>query len=390
MSVKNSIQRKAGWVGVGLVIVWGIAVAFGPGDRSGLLPIDPIVVETGRSANLGELMAKIADERVVYVGETHTAYHDHLLQLEVLRGMAEQPGELAVGVEWIQAKFQPVVDRFLAGEIDEATFLRDTEYYDRWRFDYRLYRPIIEFARENGIPIVALNASKELTSAIGRVGIEGLTPELRAELPDGYHFDDAAYEAALREMFELHPMGDDRQFDRFYQAQLTWDETMAQNVASYLLADDQRRMLVLAGKGHVSGRSGIPNRVTRRTGLRGTTVATFDPAARLFNKADYMVLVSEQTLPASGIMGVMLDERDGGDVEVVDFGTGSPAQAAGVKKGDYIVAINGKPVRSFIDVKVLMIDQLPGNEIELTISRDRLLGERSTDSYRFALAAATN
>jgi C-terminal processing protease CtpA/Prc len=130
--------------------------------------------------------------------------------------------------------------------------------------------------------------------------------------------------------------------------------------------------------------------VTRRTGLRGTTVATFDPAARLFNEADYMVLVSEQTLPASGIMGVMLDERDGGDVEVVDFGTGSPAQAAGVKKGDYIVAINGKPVRSFLDVKVLMIDQLPGNEIELTISRDRLLGERSKDSYRFALAAATN
>ena len=38
----------------------------------------------------------------------------NLLQLEVLRAMAEQPGELALGVEWFQAPFQPVLDRYLA------------------------------------------------------------------------------------------------------------------------------------------------------------------------------------------------------------------------------------------------------------------------------------
>jgi hypothetical protein len=262
------------------------------------------------------------------------------------------------------------------------------EYYDRWRFDYRLYRPIIEYARANGIPVVALNAAKELTAEVGRVGIDALPDTLRTELPDSYDFSDTAYEGALREMFKMHPVGGDGQFERFYQVQLTWDETMAQNVADYLNAGPDHRMLVLAGKGHVAGRSGIPNRVTRRTGLRGVTVMTFDPGSRLFNSADYMVLVNEQSLPASGIMGVMLDERDEG-VVVTDFGSGSPAEAAGVRKGDSIVAINGQPVRSFVDVKVLMIDQLPGNEIVLTVSRDRMLGESQTDSYRFALAAAS-
>ena len=66
-------------------------------------------------------------KRVVYVGETHTAWGDHLLQLEVLKAMATQPGELALGVEWFQAPFQPVVDRYLAGEIDEKAALAAAE-----------------------------------------------------------------------------------------------------------------------------------------------------------------------------------------------------------------------------------------------------------------------
>jgi C-terminal processing protease CtpA/Prc len=145
-------------------------------------------------------------------------------------------------------------------------------------------------------------------------------------------------------------------------------------------------MLVLAGKGHVSGRSGIPNRVTRHTGERGVTIATFDPHSRLFNKADYIVLANEQTLPPAGIMRVMLDENDDG-VVIKDFAGKSPALTAGAKRGDVIVAINGEPVASFLDLKLLMMDQAPGNEVELTVSRDRFFGGKQTESVKFALVA---
>ena len=269
-------------------------------------PMSPIVVKTQESATLPQLMSKLGAARLLYVGETHSAYADHLLQLEVLKGMASNPDGLALGVEWFQARFQPVLDRYLAGEIDEAEMLRQTEYYQRWRYDYRLYRPIIRYAREKGIPIIALNASRELTGEIGRVGINGLPGVLRAELPDSYDVNDEDYEAKLREMFQAHELkgraADDKAFERFIEVQLTWDETMAQHVAEYLNADPNRRVLVLAGKGHVAGRSGIPNRVTRRTGVRGETIATFNSASRLFNTADYLVLANDQQLPPPGLM----------------------------------------------------------------------------------------
>jgi uncharacterized iron-regulated protein len=346
--------------------------------------MQPIVVEPEKSATLPELMTKLRSERLVYVGETHTAYGDHLLQLEVLRGMASRPEGLAVGVEWFQARFQPVLDDYVSGRIDEAELLRRTEYYERWSFDYRLYRPIIRYAREKRIPIIALNASRELTTEIGNVGIEGLPEALRAELPDDYDFSDAEYEKSLREMFKMHN-SENADFQRFLEVQLTWDESMAQRVAEYLTANPGGRILVLAGKGHVGGRNGIPNRVTRRTGIEGATIATFSPSSRLFNSADYLVLANEQSLPPSGLMRVFLDEREEG-VFIRDFSPNSPAKAAGVEKGDMILTINGEPIRYFTDVKIAMLDKAPGSEVELTLRREGLLGGEETVSVKIELA----
>ena len=63
------------------------------------------------------------------------------------------------------------------------------------------------------------------------------------------------------------------------------------------------------------------------------------------------------------------------------------AADGGLKAGDVIVAINGEPVASFLDLKLLMMDQAPGNEVELTVSRDRFFGGKQTESVKFALVA---
>ena len=382
---KNSANNN--WIGrcgtAALICLLGMPAISGENKTDGLAPI---VVQTQKSATLPELMTKLRSERLIYVGETHTAFADHMIQLDVLRGMASRPEGLALGVEWFQARFQPALDAYLADEIGEADMLKQTEYYDRWRFDYRLYRPIVQFAKEKGIPIVALNASAELTSGIRRHGINELPPDLRSQLPDSYDVSDRDYEAALREVFELHGRSDDEaEFQRFVEVQLTWDETMAQRVADYLTANPAGRMLVLAGKGHVAGRSGIPNRVTRRTGMQGVTIGSYDPASRYFLGADYLVLAPDQRLPPAGLMRVLLDTRDEG-VFVKGFTPHSPAEVAGVEEGDRLLTINDVPIRHFADVKIAMIDQRPGDEITITLQRDGLLRGERTVSYKIELA----
>ena len=61
------------------------------------------------------------------------------------------------------------------------------------------------------------------------------------------------------------------------------------------------------------------------------------------------------------------------------------AKAAGVEEGDRLTAINGTPIRHFADVKIAMIDQQPGNDVEVTLKRDRLLGGEKTETVSFQL-----
>jgi hypothetical protein len=136
-------------------------------------------------------------------------------------------------MEFFQQPFQPVLDAFVAGEIGEAELLRQTEYFERWRYDYRLYRPILRFAREHGIPLIALNVPKEITDKVGDGGIESLT-ERAAQIPAEIDRDDDGYRDRVKAVFDMHPKGEDADFEHFLDVQLLWDEGMAERAASYV------------------------------------------------------------------------------------------------------------------------------------------------------------
>src|SRR5580704_527703 len=104
-------------------------------------------------------------------------------QLEIIKRLHERDPNLAIGVEYFQQPFQKQVDDYIEGRTPESEFLRATEYYQRWGYDYRLYAPIFRYARDQRIPVRALNVPTALTSAVAKVGIAGLSEQQRAYLP---------------------------------------------------------------------------------------------------------------------------------------------------------------------------------------------------------------
>ena len=149
--------------------------------------------------------------------------------------------------------------------------LAQTEYYNRWQFDYRLYAPILEFAREQGIPVVALNVRQEISSKVAREGISGLSDAERAQFPAQLDRNLPGYRERLHAVFNEHPEIQDMNFENFVDAQLIWDEAMAERAARYLEAHPSRHLVVLAGDGHVI-RSGIPARFARLSGVEPASV----------------------------------------------------------------------------------------------------------------------
>lgn len=344
---------------------------------------DPLVIKLESAQRLSRIGDQLASERVVYVGEIHSAYEDHLVQLELLRQFHQKNPDIAIGVEWFQARFQQHLDDYIEKRSSEKEMLTRTEYYSRWRFDYRLYRPIMQFAREHGIPVIALNASTELIRAISAAGIDDLPEDLEAQLPSSYDFSNAAYEEKLKRVYEMHAKRSS-EFDWFQQAQLTWDETMADNVVKYLEQNPGHRMIVFAGSGHISHRHGIPSRVQRRMDVEDATVMTFKGEQLEPGAADYLVIAEEVKLPLQGKLGALL-EPNGDGVRVSGFTDGSTARAAGMKVGDVIIAIDGQPVTTFTDLKYAVLDKAPGDQIEVGFRRKLMILGMREKSLTFKL-----
>jgi uncharacterized iron-regulated protein len=328
-----------------------------------------LATDTPGATNLKPILEQIQGERVVYVGETHNSPADHQLQMQVLEYMAARSPRLAIGVEWFQQPYQAVVDAYLQGKIDESDLLNKTEYYQRWGFDYRFYRPFMQFARDNGIPIVALNASRELTDTIMRQGMDDLPPELQEQLPDSYDFNNETHLEILKSFFGLphdEAIPEDTGFTRFLEVQLTWDETMAQNIAGYLQQYPDRQMLVFVGRGH-SYHSAIPDRVARRNGVSGVSLLNYQPGSP-FNIADHLVTIEARALPPQGKLGVAVKLNDDG-IYIQDFTAGNLAEEAGVERDDKILEVDEQPVRHLADIKLQLIDKQPGDSVSLLLQR---------------------
>lgn len=333
------------------------------------------VLDTRALTDMERLLDAIADRRVIFVGETHDRYEDHLTQLQVVDGLRRRGKDLAIGVEFFQQPYQAPIDAYLAGEIDEPEFLRRTQYFDRWRFDYRLYRPILRLAREHRIPVIALNLESELTRRVGEVGIDGLDAAERARLPAQLDRSDSAYRARIKAVFDQHPGQDAKRFDRFMEVQLLWDEGMAERAARYLTDHPGKTLVILAGAGHIEYGQGIPGRLRRRAPVTAATLLNagqraLDPAA-----ADYLLFPGRVELPAAGMLGVMLEEQgDGQGALILGFGNGSGAQAAGLKEGDRIVRIGDRPVTGYADIRIALLDRQPGQRLPVEARRQRVGG----------------
>ena len=118
----------------------------------------------GTAATLGELLDAAARSDVVVLGEVHDDPVGHALEAYVLAKLAARR-PVALSLEMFDADVQPVVDDYCCGLVSERDFLLDARPWDNYATDYR---PLVEFARQCGLRVLAANAPRRYVSAVGR------------------------------------------------------------------------------------------------------------------------------------------------------------------------------------------------------------------------------
>ena len=330
------------------------------------------VLDLRKTSNLDDIIRDLSNKRVVYVGETHTSYGHHLTQLEIIKRLHRLNPNIAVGMEYFQQPFQPILDDYIAGNISESEMLKKTKWYENWRYDFRLYQDIMQYAHKHKIPVIALNVSTEIRERVSAVGFEGLNQTERKQAPLDIDQSDQAYADRLRTVFNRHPGHEQGDFNRFLQVQLLWDEGMAEQAANWLHDNPDKQMVVLAGSGHLMYGSGIPQRVRRRLTQDTIIVLPGDTIEIRPGIADFVIYPTPVELPKQGVMGILLEQSEDGVLASKVF-PGSTAEKAGVKVGDLIKSVYGKPVSGPADIKIAMLGKPPGDRISIVIIRERML-----------------
>ncbi len=239
-----------------------------------------------RFADVEIMAARAAQADVVFFGEQHDDAGTHRMQRALLEAVARRRNDVVLSMEMFERDVQPQLDAYLAGTIDEPTFLKGARPWPNYQRDYR---PLLEFARARGWHVVASNVPRPMASAVAKEGLGAVTAladstrgwaatELRCPM-DGDYFKRFAEVMGGHAAPGLDATTTTR---RYYEAQCVKDETMAESIVRARGSADSRPLVIhVNGSFHSDFGDGTAARVARRLGKVRTMLITGVPVRDL-------------------------------------------------------------------------------------------------------------
>ena len=245
-------------------------------------------VKTARTVSFQDWMTELVSSDVIYLGEEHRNRFHVEAALKILDAFLARDRRPVLAIEMFGWDGQAGLDRYLSDrEATRDRFLQESRWEQNWGGAYNDYEPLINFARERHLSVLALNPPRSL---VRRVATQGLARALadpdmnRWGMRNELLFDEPAYRDVILNQLRLCHAGlSDDDYRRMYEASIFRDEGMAKTISAHLRSAQAGVGPVVSytGSGHIQYRLPVPNRVQRRlTGaVKQTTVylTSFEP-----------------------------------------------------------------------------------------------------------------
>lgn len=182
---------------------------------------------TGKPVKFKKAVKVAGKADVVLFGELHDDSTCHVQQLEFLRALVNSGKTVVLGAEMLEADGQTILDEYTTGLISEKYFKREARLWPNYDTDYA---PMVNYAKEQGLKVVATNVPRRYASTVAAEGPQVLTAFSDAAktwmAPLPYPFDSAT--PGYAEMMQMNfGHGGNMANTSMVQAQALKDATMA-------------------------------------------------------------------------------------------------------------------------------------------------------------------
>jgi uncharacterized iron-regulated protein len=289
---------------------------------------DYLVFAQRTGSSFEAMIAAAGEADVIVIGEQHDHKLGHALKLDILRALYARNPNLALSLEMFERDVQLILNEYLAGYISEQHFLQSSRPWPNYRTDYR---PLVEFCRENRLPVVAANTPRRYVNIVSRKGQEALKElpkESKAFLPRlPFSMEiPAGYARQLDEIFHAthdQPSGGQTGAasggqarpanmpspENMKQAQGLWDETMADAILKFRRANRGRKVIQVNGSMHSDSWYGLVDRLRKASPRLKIALITIKPDSAFPNvsieeyaqTADFILLTRPE--PKTGESG---------------------------------------------------------------------------------------
>lgn len=213
----------------------------------------------GNTASVEQILDRIGKSDAAFFGEQHDDRVAHELQMLFFKAAYEKYGnnrKTILSLEMFERDVQTVVNEYLKNQITESHFLAASRPWANYKTDYR---PLVEYAKEKKLEVVAANAPRRyvnMVTRLGRASLGALSPEAKrwlAPLP----YAEASEVYAKKFNGLMGAMNDSgKQANPMLASQSLWDATMAFSVAEKLKDDKNALVIHLNGSFHTENHLG--------------------------------------------------------------------------------------------------------------------------------------
>ena len=358
-------------------------------DNRCVAPATWLRMEDKRVLSNGEILKFLGRQQAVLLGEHHDNPDHHRWQLQVIAGLYALRQDLALGFEMFPREVQPILDKWSAGELSEAEFLKQSNWYGNWSFDPDFYLPIFQFARINHIPMIALNVNRSLFNEVQEKGWAAIPHEQRQGITDPAPATRGYLEMLASSFVQHHPgpRGHDEKkpdefsteekqaFQRFVEGQQLWDRAMAQAIAGAAQREKAPLIVGIMGSGHLVNGFGVPLQLSALGVKKNVALIPWDEQLScedLVPGFAYAVFGLQTPVAAAAEdkphLGVYLEPAAEG-MKVIKLVEHSIAEASGIAVDDRIVALAGGAVKNMNDVVSVVQRMTPGTWLPITVMR---------------------